>query len=101
MEGIAEALGDRAGVDIAIVDQPAFLADFQKATAAELGHALLKRGPKGESNRPIGLRALQSYYRSRVFKSPLSFAQVQRRPNCAGSEWLVTGKGRKTQAEPA
>src|SRR5450755_814521 len=35
---------DRAGVNIAVVDVPAFLAGFSRSTAGELGHAPSKRG---------------------------------------------------------
>src|SRR6266853_2186954 len=34
---------DRAGVDIAVVDVPAFLAGVSRSAAAEFGHAPLKR----------------------------------------------------------
>jgi hypothetical protein len=42
--GIAGADRDRAGVDIAVIDVPAFLAGFGRSAAGELGHAALKRG---------------------------------------------------------
>jgi len=35
---------DGAGVDIAVIDVPAFLAGFGISAAGEFGHALLKRG---------------------------------------------------------
>ena len=41
--GIASADRDRAGVNIAVVDVPAFLAGISRSTAGELGHAASKR----------------------------------------------------------
>jgi hypothetical protein len=41
---IAGADRDRAGVDIAVIDVPAFLADFRISAAGEFGHTPLKRG---------------------------------------------------------
>jgi hypothetical protein len=42
---IADALADRAGADIAIIDMTAFFAGFGKSAAAGEGdHAPLKRG---------------------------------------------------------
>jgi len=41
----AAADRDRAGVDIAVVNVPAFLAGVSRSAAGELGHAPLKRGP--------------------------------------------------------
>jgi hypothetical protein len=40
---IADALGDRPGVDVAIVDQPAFLTVISGPAAGEGGHTPLKR----------------------------------------------------------
>src|SRR6266581_28220 len=44
---VAGADRDRAGVHIAVVDVPAFLAGFSQSAAGELGHAALKRGLSG------------------------------------------------------
>jgi hypothetical protein len=41
---VADAPRDRASVDIAVVDVPAFLAGFSRSTAGELRHTALKRG---------------------------------------------------------
>jgi hypothetical protein len=38
---IADALGDRTGVDVAVIDQPAFLASVVVAAAGEVGHATM------------------------------------------------------------
>jgi hypothetical protein len=35
---IADALGDRTGVDVAVIDQPAFLSVISGAAAGEGGH---------------------------------------------------------------
>jgi hypothetical protein len=40
---IADALGDRTGVHIPVIDVPAFLAGFRTSASGELGHAALKR----------------------------------------------------------
>ena len=48
---VAGADRDRTGVDIAVVDVPAFLAGISRSTAGELGHAALKRGPGRQANR--------------------------------------------------
>ena len=49
----AAADRDRAGVNIAVINVPAVRV-FGVAAAGEGRHTLLKRGPKGESNRPTG-----------------------------------------------
>jgi hypothetical protein len=46
---------DRAGVDIAVVDVPAFLAGVSRSAAAEFGHAPLKRDRGRQANRPCGM----------------------------------------------
>ncbi len=49
---IADALGDRPGVDIAKIDQPAFLSLIFGPAAGELWHAPSKRRPDRLANRP-------------------------------------------------
>src|SRR5258708_1273437 len=56
----ADALGDRAGVHVTVIDVPAFLRDFQIPAAGEFGHALLKR---------LGLNQILDYCQSRMFVS--------------------------------
>jgi hypothetical protein len=46
VEGNARANFDRAGVDVAPIDVPAFLRGISRSAAGEFGHAPLKRGPK-------------------------------------------------------
>jgi hypothetical protein len=46
---VARALRDRANVHIAIIDEPAFLADVRIEAAGEGGHAPLKRGLSEEA----------------------------------------------------
>jgi len=46
---IARADRDRAGVDIAVVDVPAFLAGVSRSATGEGGHSLLKRDLSGNA----------------------------------------------------
>ena len=48
----ADALGDRAGVHVTVIDVPAFLGGIGRAAAGELGHARLKRGKGGPAIAP-------------------------------------------------
>jgi hypothetical protein len=50
---IADTLRDRTGVDVAKVDQPAFLAVIDGSAAGEGGHAALKRRRERLANRPM------------------------------------------------
>jgi len=47
---------DRAGVDIAIINAPAFLRRIGITAAGEGGHAALKRGQRAAANRPTDWR---------------------------------------------
>jgi hypothetical protein len=40
---IADALGNRAGMNVAVIDVPAFLSVLYGSAAGEFGHAALKR----------------------------------------------------------
>jgi hypothetical protein len=48
----ADALGDRADVDVSVVDVSAFILRFEIAAAGEGGHALLKRSGCADAIRP-------------------------------------------------
>jgi hypothetical protein len=52
VEGNAGAKRDRAGVDIAPIDVPAFLAGFGRSAAGELGHGAIEARPEPAGNRP-------------------------------------------------
>jgi hypothetical protein len=47
--GIAGADRDRAGVDIAVIDVPAFLGGVSRSATGEIGHGPLKRGLSGRA----------------------------------------------------
>jgi len=53
VDGAARAAGDRADMDIAVIDVPAFLAVFWRSAAGECGHALLKRAVCQSANRSM------------------------------------------------
>jgi hypothetical protein len=72
----ADADRDRADLNVAIVDVPAFLAGMGRSAAGEGGHALLKRDLSGQA---INLRAKRGRSR-RIFGCIRTRSAEKKRP---------------------
>src|ERR1700736_6068246 len=88
---------DRADVDIAIVDMPAFLAGIRRSAAGERGHAPLKRNLISPANRPRGWGWNK--------RGPLRIADVDKSPmhrsGWAAARWPFRLQGESIRSIPS